>query len=242
MGTTVDAAFIRRGVEASDLAALHAALYQASGDSELAELCPVASLSPEDCARLVEKAVHLLETELDTYTLRVPSDEELGRLMDLVLGVPTREEHFEIRRNFLAFESFPFVLERPESMQSIPEGFEVAIIGAGLSGIAAAVQLERLGIPYVIYERRSELGGTWSINKYPDIRVDTLSITYEYSFDDQYPWDEYFARGEDVRKYIEFIAKKYGVFDHIRFGHDLEDATFDEQRSTWNLTLLRSDV
>ena len=65
MGTRVDAAFIRRAVEASDLAALHAALYQASGDSELAELCPVASLSPEGRARLVEKAVHLLETELD---------------------------------------------------------------------------------------------------------------------------------------------------------------------------------
>ena len=36
MGTQVDSAFIRRAVEASDLAALRAALYQASGDSELA--------------------------------------------------------------------------------------------------------------------------------------------------------------------------------------------------------------
>jgi hypothetical protein len=110
-----------------------------------------------------------------------------------------------------------------------------------LSGIAAAVQLERLGIPYVVYERRSEIGGTWSINKYPDIRVDTLSSTYEYSYEDQYPWTEYFARGEEVRQYIEFIARKYGIFEHIRFGHDLEHAKLDEQRSTWRLTLRLSD-
>ena len=52
MGKQVDAAFIRRAVEASDLAALRAALFQASGDAELAELGPVASLSPDDRARL----------------------------------------------------------------------------------------------------------------------------------------------------------------------------------------------
>jgi len=237
----VDAAFIRRAVEASDLAALRAALYQASGDPELAELGPVASLRTADRARLVSRAAHLLETELDSYTLRVPSDAELRRLMDLVLGVPTRDEHFEVRRGMLGFEDFPFVYDRPEGKLELPEGFEVAIIGAGLAGIAMAVQLDRLGIPYVVYERRGEIGGTWSANKYPDIRVDTLSITYEYTFEEQYPWREYFARGEEVRGYIEFIATKYGVVDRVRLGHALEAASFDERRGTWRLTLLRSD-
>ncbi len=241
MDTAVDAAFIRRAVEASDLAALRAALYQASGDPELAALGPVPSLGPEDRARLVSRAVHLLETELDSYTLRVPTDAEIRSLMDLVLGVPTRDEHFEVRKRMLAFESFPFLYTPPKGKPKLPEGFQVAIIGAGLSGIAMAVQLGHLGIPYAIYERRGEIGGTWSRNKYPDIRVDTLSITYEYSFAEQYPWTEYFARGAEVREYIEFIARKYGVFDHIHFGHDLEAASFDAHRSTWHLTLVRSD-
>ena len=99
-----------------------------------------------------------------------------------------------------------------------------------------AVQLERLRIPYVLYDRRSEIGGTWSIHKYPDIRVDTLSITYEFSFEDEYPWSEYFARGEEVRTYLEFISKKYGVHEHTRLGHDLEDARFDDESLTWHLT------
>lgn len=241
MTSVVDSNFIRRAVEACDLAALRAALYQASGDPELEQLGPVADLGPEDRARLVERVTHLLETEREGYTLRVPSDEELRRLMDLVLGVPTEEGHFEIRKKFLAFEGFPFLYERPADAPPVPEDFEVAIIGAGLSGIAAAVQLERLGIPYVVYERLDEVGGTWSLNKYPDIRVDTLSITYEYSFDDHYPWTEYFARGAEVREYVEFMAKKYGVFDHVRVGHALESATFDDEMSQWQLTLRRSD-
>ncbi|MBY0401133.1 NAD(P)-binding protein, partial [Myxococcota bacterium] len=209
MGTKVDSAFIRRAVEASDLAALRAALYQASGDRELAALGPVAKLAAEERARLIERAAHLLETGLDGFTLRIPSDHELRMLMDLVLGVPTRDEHFEVRKGMLAFEKFPFLYRPRGAMPKVPAGFEVAIIGAGLAGIAMAVQLAQLGIPFVVYERRHELGGVWSINKYPDIRVDTLSLTYEYSFEEQYPWREYFARGEEVRAYVEQVARKY---------------------------------
>ena len=204
MTLEVDSGFIRRAVEACDLAALRAALLQISGDAELEALGPVAGLLPEDRERLIERAIHLLQTRLHECEPRVPSDEELRVLMDRVLGVPTEEGHFEIRKKFLAFEPFPFLHERSGDGPPIPEDFEVAIIGAGLSGISAAVQLERLGVPYVIYDRLDEVGGTWSLNKYPDVRVDTLSITYEYSFDDHYPWAQYFASGAEVREYIEF--------------------------------------
>ncbi len=241
MDETVDTPFLRRAAQASDLAALRAALYQGTRDGELAALGPVAALGEADRARLVDRAVHLLETRLADIEWRVPSDAEIREIMDLVLGVPTRDEHFEVRRNFLRFTPFPFQFERPEGSAPVPRGFEVAIIGAGLAGIAMAVQLERIGIPYVVYERGHEIGGTWSTHKYPDIRVDTLSITYEFSFDDVHPWTEYFARGGEVRSYIESIARKYGAFEHVRLGHDLEEARFDEERSIWRLVFRRPD-
>jgi 4-hydroxyacetophenone monooxygenase len=241
MDETVDTRFLRRAVQASDLAALRAALYQGTRDAELAALGPVAALGEADRARLVDRAVHLLETRLADIEWRAPSDAEIREGMDLVLGAPTRDEHFEVRRNFLRFTPFPFQFERPDGAAPVPRGFEVAIIGAGLAGIAMAVQLERIGIPYVVYERGHEIGGTWSTHKYPDIRVDTLSITYEFSFDDVHPWTEYFARGAEVRSYIESIARKYGAFEHVRLGHALEEARFDEERSTWRLSFRRPD-
>ena len=237
----VDLDFLRRAVEVSDLAALRAALLQNTGDAELAELGPVASLNDADRARLSERALELLAKGTDGFERRVPSDEETRKLMDRVLGVPTRDEHFEVRKKFLAFTPYPFQFERPEGAAAVPADFEVAIVGAGPAGISMAVQLGRLGIPYVLYERRNEIGGTWSVHKYPDIRVDTLSITYEFSFEDEYPWTEYFARGEEVRSYLEFIVDKYGVREHLRLGHDLEEAHFDEATSKWHLQFEGSD-
>lgn len=239
VNNNVDNAFIRRAVELSDLAALRAALYQASGDAGLEVLGPVASLSPEDRQRLVDRATHLLETDLPNYLERVPDDDELNHIMDLVLGQPTREEHFEVRSKMLAFESYPFLHQRSNGVLDIPDGFEVVIIGAGLSGVAMGVQLELLGIPYVIYERRSGIGGTWDRHRYPDIRVDTLSITYEFSFNEQYPWREYFARGEDVREYIEIMAKKYGVYERIQFDCELESARYAKSGGKWQLAIRR---
>ena len=76
--------------------------------------------------------------------------------------------------------------------------------------------MEQLGIPYTIYERRHEVGGVWSINKYPDARVDTASSTYEYNFEKNYPWTEYFARQTEVRGYIEHVAKKHGMWPNLQ--------------------------
>jgi 4-hydroxyacetophenone monooxygenase len=236
MSSGVDTAFIQRAVAAADLEALRAALYQASRDPVLTEFGPVASLAPEDHARLAQRAVHLLSTQMGSFRPRVPSDEEVREVMDLVLGAPTRDEHFEVRRKMLAFEPFPFYHKPTGDKLRVPAGFRAAIIGAGLAGIAMAVQFERLGVPYTIYERRAEIGGTWSRNQYPDIRVDTLSITYELTFDEQYPWREYFARGAEVRDYLELMARKHGVSPHIEFEHDLEAARYDEDTSTWGLT------
>ena len=108
--------------------------------------------------------------------------------MDLVLGVPTRDAHYESPQEVPGLHALSLPVRTPgRTPKPVPEGFEVAIVGAGPAGISMAVQLGRLGVPYVLYDRRDEIGGTWSIHKYPDIRVDTLSLTYEFSFDDQYP-------------------------------------------------------
>jgi 4-hydroxyacetophenone monooxygenase len=109
------------------------------------------------------------------------------------------------------------------------------VIGTGISGIAAGVQLQRLGIPYTIYERRSEVGGTWSINTYPDARVDTTNFMYQFGFEKNYPWTEYFARQDEVWRYLSHVAEKYGLLPNIRFGADVTSAVFDEMTASWRL-------
>ncbi|MEM9175507.1 MAG: NAD(P)/FAD-dependent oxidoreductase [Myxococcota bacterium] len=236
-----DTAFFRRAAEVADLNALRTALYQTTHDAALLDFGPVAGLDEAEQARLRARCVELLDGDRSGWAPRVPDDDELLRLMDLTLGVPTKPGHFEIRKKFLNFEPYPFSFVPEGGKPDVPEGFEVAIIGAGFSGVAMAIQLDQLGVPYTIFERRGELGGTWSANQYPDIRVDTMTLTYELCLDRPHRWSEYFARGAEVRGYLKDVAERHGIAPKLRVDHALESARFDESSSRWSLGFSRSD-
>ena len=100
-------------------------------------------------------------------------------------------------------------------------GFRVGIIGAGLGGLCAAIRLEQAGIPYTVFEKNPDVGGTWFENTYPDLRVDVPNHFYSYSFAPNPDWSDYYARRDELADYIERCAKEYGVLPHVRFGTEV---------------------
>ncbi len=235
MGTTVDSAFIRRAVELADLNAVRVALYQHTGDSELAALPTAVNLDAAQRELLISKAVAWLEKNAGPGMPSEPPAAELRVLMNMATQETMADLEFEARRDLPAFKQFPWTTSWTNGKPELPEGFHVVVIGSGFSGIAMGVQLELLGIPYTVLDKEPEPGGTWSVNRYPDIRVDTISITYEYSFEKNYPWSEYFGRGAEVRKYLTYISDKYGVKKNTRFHHTLEKSTWDDERGVWTV-------
>lgn len=237
--------FIERAVECADTNALRMALYQATRDAEIAAITPERAFGPttdaivfsdEDTALIRAKAVEYLLTEPDESALPVPSRDEIVELLEMAEARSLAPDDLIMRHKLPAFSDLPYQAQW-HGEKVIPEGYHVAIVGAGFAGIAMGVQLANLGVPFTIYERRAEVGGVWSINTYPDVRVDTVSFTYEYAFEKKYPWTEYFARQSDVRAYIDHVAHKYGVYEHIRFGSDITQARFDEPTQRWTLTV-----
>jgi 4-hydroxyacetophenone monooxygenase len=241
MAAAVDTAFIRRAIELADLDAVRVALYQHTRDPGIAALPRAAKLDAAGREQLIAKATAWLAQNARPGLLPEPPERELRALMDLATGETMGDLEFGARRDLPAFKPFPLAAGWTGRRPELPAGFRVAIIGSGFSGIAMGVQLGLLGIPYVVFDRRPEPGGTWSINRYPDIRVDTISITYEFMFEKNHPWTEYFARGDEVRAYLESIARKYGVYENTRFERDLRSARFDEQRGVWVLELAKPD-
>ncbi len=233
--TAIDTDFIREAVLAADLDAVRIALYHNSRDEAVGALPPLARMSEADKALLVDKAVDWLTHNASDAELPEPPEPDLRQLMTMVTGREMTDIEFEARRDLAAFRPFPCAAEWQGEKPEIPEGFRVAIIGSGPAGIVAGVQMELLGIPYVLLERQGEAGGTWTINRYPDVRVDTPSITYEYSFEKLYAWTEHFNRGEAVREYLQHVSRKYGVMANSRFNHDVKGAVFDEARDVWAL-------
>ena len=110
--------------------------------------------------------------------------------------------------------------------------FDVLIVGAGLSGIGAAVHLQQdcPGRSYAILEGRDAIGGTWDLFRYPGIRSDSDMYTLGYNFK---PWEEAkaIADGPSIRKYIREAANEHGVERHIRFGHKVKAAAWDSAKS-----------
>jgi len=110
--------------------------------------------------------------------------------------------------------------------------FDVLIVGAGLSGIGAAVHLQTdcPGKTYVILEGREAIGGTWDLFRYPGIRSDSDMHTLGYVFK---PWTEAkaIADGPNIRKYVRETASEHGVDEHIRFGHRVISASWSSQEA-----------
>lgn len=248
----MDEEFVRKAVEQADLNALRMALYQATGDPEVGAMNLNRTTAPggagiltlvaeEHQARLKDLAVHYLMNGAVDHVPELPDDDETARLIAMAEGRPLTERLLAMRRALLCLDEFPRQVHWTAGRPELPDDFEVIVIGAGFSGIAMGVHLTLLGIPYRVLERQDRVGGVWSKNTYPDARVDTLSSTYQYSFEKNYPWTEYFARQPEVRGYLEHVAKKFGVFDHIQFGHDVKAGNFDEDASTWVLTVVSGE-
>jgi cation diffusion facilitator CzcD-associated flavoprotein CzcO len=123
-------------------------------------------------------------------------------------------------------------------MSTSPEpDFPIAIIGAGFSGLGTAIQLKKAGIDsFTIFERASDVGGTWRDNTYPGAACDVPSHAYSLSFEQIPTWSRRFAESGEIHDYLKSITDKWNLRKHTRFDTEIVDARFDEETGSWTLT------
>jgi 4-hydroxyacetophenone monooxygenase len=258
-GYDVTEDFIRASLEEVDVNSLRLALCQVTHDKELEAMLVTQIgfrggaiidyvLSEEDQKTVRRKALeYLLQGPQDIPP--TPTREETSRLMDLFSDIPMKSNEgfsFDYEEGFeeLAFEEFPRDVKWTNDTAPPAEElakWKVTIIGAGISGLAAAISLKRLGIPFEIIERQGGIGGTWLRNNYPNVRVDSPSCLFQYRFTKTYKWKEHFPAGARVQEYLEFVANEYGLSEHIKYNREVVAAKWDETTSKWNMTLQLKD-
>src|ERR1700742_2270646 len=130
--------------------------------------------------------------------------------------------------------------EADSSTPTEADYFDVVIIGAGISGIDAAYRIAERNpeLTYTILERRSQIGGTWDLFRYPGVRSDSSIFTLSFPFE---PWTrkEGVADGVHIREYLAATARKYGIDSHIRFNSYVRAADWDSATDTWTITFER---
>lgn len=119
-----------------------------------------------------------------------------------------------------------------------PEELDVVVVGAGLSGINAAVHIRQRHPTktLAILERRSATGGTWDLFRYPGIRSDSDMFTLGYPFR---PWEspKGIADGPSILEYIRSTAREFDVERLVRLNHSVDRASWSSRTARWTLTL-----
>ena len=122
------------------------------------------------------------------------------------------------------------------------DDLDMVIVGAGLSGIAAAAHL-KMNCPnksYTILEQRADMGGTWDLFRYPGIRSDSDMHTLGYRFK---PWlhEKTIADGPAIHEYVHETADEYGITSNINFRHRVTGASWSSEEAKWTVTARREE-
>ncbi|OOG53425.1 NAD(P)/FAD-dependent oxidoreductase [Polaromonas sp. C04] len=113
---------------------------------------------------------------------------------------------------------------------------EVAIIGAGIGGLCAAIRLRAAGVAsLVVLERASEVGGTWRDNTYPGCACDVPSHLYSLSFEPNRGWTRPYSQQAEIQAYLRRVVKQYGLDAVIRFGHEVGALRWDAGAQHWQI-------
>jgi 4-hydroxyacetophenone monooxygenase len=192
------------------------------------------SLAPEHHEEIRTKA---LEYFIKTLPISPPAQPDRDLVKDTMEQFgqgPLSPVEYMAAYEQLSIDDFPRdVTWNMKPDKDILGAKSVLIVGAGVCGIAVAIQMERLGIPYRIIDRQSDLGGTWHINDYPEARVDVSSQIYQYTFEKRYPWTEFFARAAETKRYLHHCAGKYGVIEKITYRTEVLGAAWDDAAHRW---------
>lgn len=121
---------------------------------------------------------------------------------------------------------------------AVPEHLDVAVIGAGISGIGAGCHLQKLcpTRTFAILEARDSIGGTWDLFRYPGVRSDSDMYTLGYSFK---PWTnaKSIADGPSILAYLQETVREHGLAPRIRFGKRLVAASWSTPEARWTLQI-----
>jgi cation diffusion facilitator CzcD-associated flavoprotein CzcO len=116
----------------------------------------------------------------------------------------------------------------------------VAIVGAGMSGLCMAAKLQDAGIDtFTIFESADEVGGTWRDNTYPGLHCDVPSRFYAYSFRPNPQWSRLMSPGPEIQSYFRQVATERGIRSHIRFATEVTAARYHE--GAWVVTTARGE-
>ncbi|HEX3794182.1 MAG TPA: FAD-dependent oxidoreductase [Acidimicrobiales bacterium] len=116
-------------------------------------------------------------------------------------------------------------------------GLRCAIVGAGVSGLAAAHRLRQAGVEVAVFEKNADVGGTWLENTYPGCRVDVPNQLYSFSFAQTDEWAGRFSAQPDLLAYVQKVTADLALTPCIAFSTEVTEARYLDGDQKWEVDL-----
>lgn len=236
-----------------DPMALRGLLYQLTGDPSLKDV-PVQKhvinglldlyqvADPADAARIRAQAAQFLKDLRDSGAkhLDIGPHERLAESLTLTAGVPVAREEGEMWIEEIGIDPWARgVAWTTPGAQDKAASFSVIVVGAGMGGLNAAVQLKKAGIAFTVLEKGNEVGGTWRDNRYPGARLDTPSRMYTHLFGIGYPFPSAYAPQSANESYVNWVADEFAVREDIQLETEVLSLVWDDPNTEWIVTARR---
>lgn len=250
-----DDELIARALEDASIPTLMMSMIHMSGDASLLDgaIRPAGAyineyqgyMSEEDKSAVRARALEVIKTFRDGgCQLPPPPDRDtIHRMMNFFVTQEVPEEYLPMMLEEMELDgrdqrSDNWGYEVPQQHR---EQHKVLVIGGGMSGVLAAVRLQEAGLPFVVIEKNSSVGGTWFENRYPGARVDVSNHLYCYSFEPAHHWTQYFAQQPELRKYFEDVVSNHHLQENIRLNTEVTRAVYDEDTNLWTVDTIDAD-
>ena len=244
----VNRTLLKDGIANANIPALLMVLYQMTGEATWLQepFAPGRSpgLDDNDSGQLPDEVQTQIRTAAEEaieawlagkpLAIERPTNLRLAEMLSVAMTEHVPEEYGDIVAAGMGYD-----LE-PTADAAITADKTAIVIGGGVSGICAGIELGKLGIDYTLFEKNEDFGGTWFENRYPGCGVDTPSLTYTFSCRPN-DWSMYFPLRDEIEGYLLDTAREFGLYDKACFRTHVEEARWNTATDQWDVTITTPD-
>ncbi len=115
--------------------------------------------------------------------------------------------------------------------------YDAIVVGAGFAGLGLIHYLREVGLSVQVFDKASDIGGTWTWNRYPGAATDSEGYYYCLTFSkeilQEWSWTQRYPGWEETHRYMNFVADKCDMWPHIQLNTEVVSATFQNDSGLW---------
>jgi dimethylaniline monooxygenase (N-oxide forming) len=117
---------------------------------------------------------------------------------------------------------------------------DIAIIGFGVSGIACCRWALHYGFSPTVYEKNSNLGGSWFTKSYPNVQLQTNKYSYNFSDIPMKSSVSLYPTLDEVQNYLDEYVDYHDLKKYVHFSTEIISIEIFENK--WKIKFIENNI